>query len=478
MFSPKELEGEVDHSFFDSDGEANEASQRHDERKGKETHISMDRLGAEFQSERDGIAGLKSGSTQEGRKEHQGDSERNEKSSDVSFRGSSPLPSAKCSETRNNSQSDEGSNVQSYSSDEEIDLDDEDNTGFNLRKTSNGNVNSGDEDGYNRSAEDESEEDEMSPETRTAKHRLSRGVPKKSAGKFRNLSHSNLSSSDSESSHSSNDERSSFHSQNSPVKPHKVGSANQRERYEALDTAESEDTVTDVTPLSTPNLSPAQSIDVVLHSKPLSADVQQQQHNVAGEMVANEVVSDDRDSISSEVFLKVEKHLDRALVVSSPGSVGSNRSRKNYSFTNEEVRAIDQENQRLLRELSRSSAHSRSAGSACSTASSRRSSTPPIRLYHSALNRQREQERIQKENLAFLKRLESVKATSGMTRDEQLSNYQRQCRYLGTHITSAPPLKPGSSRTSGTSSRPCNSPQRARPETAKLNRATPRPAWS
>ncbi|XP_051560774.1 cilia- and flagella-associated protein 97-like isoform X2 [Myxocyprinus asiaticus] len=480
MFSPKELEGEVDHSFFDSDSEANEASQRHNERKGKETHISMDRLGAEFQSERDGIAGLKNGSAQEGRREHHGekDSERDEKSSDVSFSGSLPLPSAKSSETRNNSQSDEGSSVQSYSSDEERDLDDEDNTGFKLRKTSNGSVNSGDDDGYHRSADDESEEDEMPPGSRTAKHRLSRGMPKKSAGKFRNLSRSNSSSSDTESSHSSSDERSSLHSQNSPVKPHRIGSANQRERSKALDTAESEDTVTDVTPLSTPNLSPVQSIDMVLHSKPLAADVQQQQHNVAGEMVANEVVSDDRDSISSEVFLKVEKHLDRALVLSSPGSVSSNRSRKNYSFTNEEVRAIDRENQRLLRELSRSSAPSRNAGSACSTTSSRRSNAPPIRLYHSALNRQREQERIQKENLAFLKRLESVKATSGMTRDEQLADYQRQCRYLGTHITSVPPLKPGSSRTSGRSSRPCSSPHRARPETAKLNRASPRPAWS
>ncbi len=84
-------------------------------------------------------------------------------------------------------------------------------------------------------------------------------------------------------------------------------------------------------------------------------------------------------------------------MVSRSGSVGS--SRKNFSFTNEEVKQIDRENQRLLRELSQSSAHSHKGSSACSRNSSRRGSAPPIRLYHSALNRQREQERIQKENL-------------------------------------------------------------------------------
>lgn len=99
---------------------------------------------------------------------------------------------------------------------------------------------------------------------------------------------------------------------------------------------------------------------------------------------------------SLPALLKIEKQSDRVLV-SSPGSVGG--SRKNYSFTNEEVRKIDRENQRLLRELSRSSACSRSGSSTFSSTSSRKNNSPPIRLYHSAVNRQKEQERIQKDNL-------------------------------------------------------------------------------
>ncbi|KAK9980762.1 hypothetical protein ABG768_000351 [Culter alburnus] len=482
MYSPKELEGEVDHSFFDSDSEANgldgsedgrlnkqKASERHDERTGKETHVSMDQIGSEVQSGRNTKvkARLEDGSNQQGRpgRSEETEYERERQSSDVLFKGSSTLPSATSSETMSNSQSEEGSSVHSYSSDEERELD-EKHAAFKPRKT-NGNVNS-DDDGYHRS-NDESEDD-----VRSTKHkRLSHGTPKKSAGKFHKLSRSRSSSFDPESSNSS-EEKGSIRSQ----KHQRVGSANQKERQKEV--AESEDTVTDVTPLSTPNVSPYQSIDVVLPSEPLAADVQQQQPSVADETVVNDV-SDGQSSISSEgengsVFLKVEKQLDRVLVVSSPGSVGS--SRKNYSFSNEEVREIDLENQRLLRQLSHSTARSRAGSSACSKASSRRSSTPTIRLYHSALNRQREQERIQKENLAFLKRLESVKPTPGMTRDEQLADYQRQSLYLGTRVTALPPVKLKSNKTSGRTSRSGSSPHKARPETAKLSRVKPRPAWS
>ncbi|XP_043098997.1 cilia- and flagella-associated protein 97 [Puntigrus tetrazona] len=485
MYSPKELEGEVDHSFFDSDCDASalasedvqpnkqKVMERQDEKTGG---VSIDQIGRGAQSVRNSKDGarfeddLKQGSR--GQNEET-ELKKERQSSEGFFKGSLSLPSAKSSETVNNSQSDEGSSVHSYSSDEERELD------FKLRKTNVNVTSDDDDDGYHRS-DDESEEDRRSPVTRSTKHKgLSHGTPKKSAGKFHKLSRSRSSSSDPESSQSS-EERSSFQSQKSSVKHRRVGSAYQKER--PRETAESEDTVTDVTPLSTPNVSPSQSSDVALPSEPVAADVQQrQQPSVTEKMLANDI-SVGQDSLSSEgeggpVFLKVEKQLNRVLMVSSPGSVSS--SRKNYSFTNEEVRQIDRENQRLLHELSRSSARSRSGSSACSksSSSSRRSSAPPIRLYHSALNRQREQERIQKENMAFLKRLESVKPTPGMTRDEQLADYQQQCRYLGTHNTAIPPVKLKSSKTSGRASRPGSSPHKSRSESAKL-RTTPRPAWS
>ncbi|XP_059409794.1 cilia- and flagella-associated protein 97-like [Carassius carassius] len=487
MYSPKELEGEVYHSFFDSDCEASglasndgqlnkqKAMERRDKKTGEESHVSMDQIGSEAQSVRNSKDKAKLDDDSKRGSKGQSDEtayERERRSSDGFFKGSSSLPSAKSLETVNNGQSDEGSSLHSYLSDEERELDDD----FKLSKH-NVNVNS-DDDGYHRS-DDESEEDVISPVTRSMKHKeVSNGTPKKSAGKFHKLSCSRSSQSDPESSPSS-EERSFFQSQKSPVKDQRVGSVYQKERQK--ETSESEDTVTDVTPLSSPNVSPSQFIDVFLPFELVAKDVQQEQQPSVTEKKVSNDVSDGQDSISSEgedgpAFLNAEKQLNRVLMVSSPGSVGS--SRKNYSFKNKEVRDIDRENQRLLCELSRSSARSRNDRSSCSKTSSRRSSAPPIRLYHSTLNRQREQERIQKENLAFLKRLESVKPTPGMTRDEQLADYQRQCHYLGTHSTAIPPVKLKSSKTPGRTSRPGSSPHKSRPETAKLNSTTPRPAWS
>lgn len=92
----------------------------------------------------------------------------------------------------------------------------------------------------------------------------------------------------------------------------------------------------------------------------------------------------------SVAFLQLDKkgpqkhHFDQPAVM----------PRKNYSFTREEVRQIDRENQRLLKELSR---QAEKPGSK-STIPGRSIGHPP-KLYHSALNRQREQQRIERENL-------------------------------------------------------------------------------
>ncbi|XP_015716876.1 cilia- and flagella-associated protein 97 isoform X1 [Coturnix japonica] len=102
-------------------------------------------------------------------------------------------------------------------------------------------------------------------------------------------------------------------------------------------------------------------------------------------------------------------------------------TRKNYSFTNDEVRRIDQENQRLLQELARLCA---SPGSR--TNMLKKSASPSLQVYHSAINRQKEQRRIEKENLALLKRLTAVKPTPGMKRSEQLWDYQRYVSYAST----------------------------------------------
>ncbi|XP_069487609.1 cilia- and flagella-associated protein 97 [Ambystoma mexicanum] len=208
---------------------------------------------------------------------------------------------------------------------------------------------------------------------------------------------------------------------------------------------ESEDTVTDVTPLSTPDISPIQSFDFAATNE-MKKKIMQRQENVSQEIYDPEV--EDRtkqkalhDAMDLNQLLKAFMHLDkkeqRNVVIDHPAITRS----KNYSFTNEEVRHIERENQRLLKELSRQASKPRSK-----SITPKKSSGPPPKLYHTTINRQREQLRIERDNMALLKRLESIKPTVGMKRSEQLMDYQRQVGYLGSSATSPRPVKSSAGR--------------------------------
>nr|XP_060634619.1 cilia- and flagella-associated protein 97 [Anolis sagrei ordinatus] len=199
------------------------------------------------------------------------------------------------------------------------------------------------------------------------------------------------------------------------------------------DAEESEDTVTDVTPLSTPDISPIQSFEVAAsNDKKLKV---KRQENVSQDLYEPDLDHRCHQKVLNEAldlnnllkaFLQLEKKEQQKMVLDQ-SSLGS---RKNYSFTNEEVRQIDQENQRLLKELTKQATKPRSK-----SASVKKPSGPTAKMYHSAINRQREQQRIDRENLAFLKRLEAVKPTVGLRRSEQLMDYQRQMSYLSAAPT-------------------------------------------
>ncbi|XP_006834569.1 PREDICTED: UPF0501 protein KIAA1430 homolog [Chrysochloris asiatica] len=198
-------------------------------------------------------------------------------------------------------------------------------------------------------------------------------------------------------------------------------------------TEESEDTVTDVTPLSTPDISPLQSFELAT-SNDQKVKVKRQEN------VSQEVYENGEDLLYNSKHLKSpgkgkEKCGPCLTSTSKSSSLDSNLDqrykqkvlhdtmdlnhllkaflqlekkgpqqhrldpppvapRKNYSFTRDEVRQIDRENQRLLKELSRQADKPGNK----STIPRRPVGHPP-KLYHSALNRQREQQRIERENL-------------------------------------------------------------------------------
>ncbi|XP_068444863.1 cilia- and flagella-associated protein 97 isoform X2 [Clinocottus analis] len=433
MFNPSELEGEVDHSFFDSDCDD---SSRDGEEKiekglkaGKENPPAPERLHAK-QTEK--TQGCSSPGTDETKKQHLmlvdnncTRAERKENSSQVkgekSYRKSVACTSDKANHISSDGEPD--CNSQSKRHDET----------FIVLLDEAGDVNC--KDVYSQRP-NEYEEDAL-PSKHSDSKMENKQSPKKQIRNWRTSSPSSTSTessvdADSESSYSSRNVRNSIDSPTLPkpllsheMRRTRAGSAGSRD-VPIGHTEESEDTVTDVSPLSSPDISPLQSLDLNHTEAKEGSLKEQQQETVPSSGLSDMHQDEDSDQDVEECSLSSESRLGGKLV-----SCAGARNRKNYSFTNDEVQRIDRENQRLLRELSRQSPGPRPGSTTRKNPSHMASKLPHIRLSHSALNRQREQRRIEKDNLAFLKRLESVKPTPGLNRSEQLKDYQRHIGSVG-----------------------------------------------
>ncbi|KPP76923.1 hypothetical protein Z043_103688, partial [Scleropages formosus] len=235
--SPKELEGEVDHSFFDSDREESADASDH-----QNVHTGDDSLKG-------------------GPSEAEGGGERKEDSSltEDPKKGShaASLPSCPQRSEDDGSESEQAPGhgalpaAESGSSSDEQEEDNE-----------------VEEDSYDLSeAKEESEGDWEEKPTRCPVP--GRCLTRRSSGKFR--SHRSPSSSGSESSHSESGSHGSepvsprrkltlSRFSSSPRHQPKLATATHREKQ--CPSGESDDTVTDVTPLSTPDSSPVQSFDM------------------------------------------------------------------------------------------------------------------------------------------------------------------------------------------------------------------------
>ncbi|KAM6972463.1 cilia- and flagella-associated protein 97 [Aplochiton taeniatus] len=469
MYSPKDLEGQVDHSFFDSDCD--------------DSSFGKDSLKKENSSE-----GAKSRShsaaehpliQQSNVSEALPDTKASRPKEIIPLRNeeedNSSLAPAKREEESCSSGPEQISSGSSVTSEEEVVEDggvSKQEFSSMRRRSSNGLLTASstddreedDDDGYHRS-EDESEEDEgVSPSQRLPKSKSAQlGTPKKLLRKTQPQSlspQSSESGADPETGSSCGSAtegctpeppaltrpKTSLPPSSPRARKPRLVSEGPRESP-SISPQESEDTVTDVTPLSTPDVSPFQSLDLSLESGGNESENQGLEKRQQEQ--TKETPQIDLHCNSQETLFTVERRLSHDLVINCPGG----RNRKNYSFSNNDVQRIDRENQRLLRELCHPTSRSR-AGS--TVVGSRVSNLPPVRLYHSALNRQRQQQRIETENMAFLKRLESVKPTPGMRRAEQLADYQQQARYLGTSaslpLVQRPQSKTSASRISSGSS--------------------------
>uniref|UniRef100_A0A671WGZ4 Cilia- and flagella-associated protein 97 n=1 Tax=Sparus aurata TaxID=8175 RepID=A0A671WGZ4_SPAAU len=424
MFNPSDLEGEVDHSFFDSDCDDSSVGRGDGKKIGKD---KQNKPGHEWQHAKQtkntkGAWSPRTDGTQKHLKPVKNNSssraERKEDSchSSEEERHRAYSISVSCASAK----------VINNSSDGEEDFDLHSKISKGTFKSLSAEAREVDDKDVYSQSPNESEEEILSSNVKHSKGR-NKQTPKKRIRSRYNRSPSPTSTeasmdADSESSCSSSNRRS------------------RTRDVPASHKEESDDTITDVSPLSSPDSSLLQSLDL------------------------NRTEAEEgslKDSVSQ---------LGGKLVFHGSGG----RNRKNYSFTNEEVRSIDHENQRLLRALSRLSPGPR-PGSKAAKKAHMTSNSPLSRLSHSALNRQREQQRIERENLAFLKRLESVKPTPGLKRAEQLADYQRQVGYQGAPSYPVSGSRPVSSAHHSSSSTTSDSASKPVPRSKKPGAA--RPAW-
>ncbi|XP_028259195.1 cilia- and flagella-associated protein 97 isoform X2 [Parambassis ranga] len=469
MFNPSELEGEVDHAFFDSDcdnasgdGGRKVVKGSENEKKGPAAHESLQVKDAKIKPQ----VPLGTDKTIKHLKKVEG-KRRSRESSRSSDSCTSGKVISDSSDSEDDSKRSNGTFVASLAGASEMD------------------------DDYANNQSPKESEEELSASSKKRNKQCSKKLERNRHTQSPSSTETSTDA-DSESSYCS---RSS--SLESPIllKPNKsslypgvrrtrIGSAGTQD-LPNTHTEDSENTVTDVSPLSSPDITPLQSLDLkpkVSEEGNHKEQQQQEEDSVPSSGLISTQQDEDSDQDMDEVSLSLESQLGSKMVFHCHGG----RNRKNFSFTNDEVQRIDRENQRLLRELSRLSPGPR-PGSVAGKKTHSASNCPLNRLSHSALNRQREQQRIERDNLAFIKRLESVKPTPGLRRSEQLADHQRQLGYLGASsypVCRTTTKKERSSSRASSVSRPVSS-RAAFTTTDSSNTPTPRskklsagrPAW-
>ncbi|XP_073253918.1 uncharacterized protein [Porites lutea] len=106
--------------------------------------------------------------------------------------------------------------------------------------------------------------------------------------------------------------------------------------------------------------------------------------------------------------------------------------RKNMSFSNTTVDAIDRENQRLLKVITRTRGRPK-------TAQPKKAVSEPLRVQTSSeVNRYRFQRKVDMENQKLLQRLEAITPTRSLSRDSLLKDHLKQKQYSKTASRSRP----------------------------------------
>lgn len=106
---------------------------------------------------------------------------------------------------------------------------------------------------------------------------------------------------------------------------------------------------------------------------------------------------------------------------SSQSMADSNSAKLSMSFSNDKVRDIDIENQRLLREILRKK---------CNTPTQKKPAGPVRVRSAASINRSKKQQDIERDNLRLLNRLQAVKPTNGLSRDKLMFDHIKNEKHV------------------------------------------------
>ena len=187
-----------------------------------------------------------------------------------------------------------------------------------------------------------------------------------------------------------------------------VKSAGKSREKEYLSDASADSDVTDVSPLNSPSTDRKAKQFKPVHERPPSGGRRRPTSaKSTNSDYSHEQVHQDDDSLNMKLLMEVleleqddpqrQEQLARARKVLFVPPKAKAHDKKNYSFSNDQVNMIDRENQRLMEKIMRCNNESNTAKQRTVPKTYKKKSKPV--MTSSALNRQRQQQKIEQENL-------------------------------------------------------------------------------
>lgn len=173
-----------------------------------------------------------------------------------------------------------------------------------------------------------------------------------------------------------------------------------------VDITDTDSDVTEVSPLNSPHKPP--DLPRQKSAKPRPVRNVSATSNRSSSMNIDRILSSHKDTMDLKVLLQTVLDMEnkdsaaRSRRVTTGTGVTSGdfcRQRKNYSFTNDQVMKIDRENQRLMENIMRKAKEAKKVKQELKMAAKKQTYVTPSRPASSAINRNRQQQKIEVENL-------------------------------------------------------------------------------